>query len=118
MAITLLINAVDMTSAVKLDSASFNQPVRGQRGTSRFTLLNLPTAAFYTPVEGQSVVWKDGSAIVFQGTIDTFEATPIVPSGGGYEYAVTAVSLEQRFDKRFVTRAWPAGTDCGDEGRP
>ncbi len=113
MSVTLLINGIDKTSIVKIGSASFTQPVRGQRGTSRFILQNLPTDSFYTPVEGQSVVWKDSSAIVFQGTIDTFEVTPLIQSGGGYLYTVTAVSLEQRFDKRFVTRAFASGTTCG-----
>jgi hypothetical protein len=113
MSVTLLINAVDKTADCLVGSAQFTQPVRGFRGTSKFTIRQLPTGPSYTPVRGHSVQWKDGSVVVFRGTIDTFDKKPMVETGGGFFYEITAVSPEQRIDKRFVTRAFASGTTCG-----
>jgi len=111
MAVTLKINGTNRNSHCITSKPTFSLPLQGQRGSSTFTLKALAGDS-YAPSEGNAVEWLDDGVSVFQGTIDTYTKKPIGLTGGFY-YQVTAVTLEQRLDKRFVTRSFAAGLTTG-----
>lgn len=112
MGVTLKISGVNRNSYCSTSNPGFSLPLQGQRGSSSFTLKVLKGDT-YEPAIGNSVEWLDNGTSVFHGTIDAITKRPQGLSGG-FIYEITVVTLEQRLDKRFVTRSFAAGMTTGD----
>jgi hypothetical protein len=109
--ITVYLNGSDRTPYIAplLSPFGFSRPL-GARGTATFAML-LKSAAYVPanePVVGQRVEIFDTNRRFF-GSLDDVKKYRL-GNNGGFRYDCSAVSLEQRLDKRLVTGTFGPST--------